>query len=107
MSKEVFKVKLKDNNEIPVVGLGTWRLFGKECISIVEKSIEMDYTQFDTAQMYINGVPGRYRRIHNEYVFEEGRFCQNACCNLRIEDLLKILNENQVDQVQSMERNGI
>lgn len=50
----MFKVILKDNNEIPVIGLGTWRLFGKECISIVKKSIEMGYTHFDTAQMYGN-----------------------------------------------------
>lgn len=45
----------------------------------------------DTAQMYIDGVPGRYRRVNGEYVFEEGRFCKNACCNLRIEDLLELL----------------
>ena len=50
---------------------------------------------FDTAQMYIDGVPGRYRRVGGEYVFEEGRFCKNACCNLRIEDLLEMLRSKR------------
>ena len=47
----------------------------------------------DTAQMYIDGVPGRYRRERGTFVFEAGRFCVNACCNLRVEDLLGLLNE--------------
>jgi glutathione synthase/RimK-type ligase-like ATP-grasp enzyme len=51
---------------------------------------------FDTAQMYIDGVPGRYRRINGDYVFEEGRFCKNACCNLRIEDLLELLGNSKI-----------
>jgi hypothetical protein len=53
---------------------------------------------FDTAQMYIDGVPGRYRRIDGDYVFEEGRFCKNACCNLRIEDLIKTLQTKGAGQ---------
>jgi len=57
---------------------------------------------FDNAQMHINGVPGRYRRVQNEYVFEEGRFCRNACCNLRIEDLLMIMNNNQTQPIGSI-----
>ena len=47
----------------------------------------------DTAQMYLDGVPGRYRRERGEFIFEAGRFCVNACCNLRIENLLGLLNE--------------
>jgi len=54
----------------------------------------------DTAQMYIDGLPGRYRRINGEYIFEEGRFCRNACCNLRVEDLLYILNSNPTKKVK-------
>lgn len=50
----------------------------------------------DTAQMYINGVPGRYRRLNGKFFFEEGRFCVNACCNLRIEDLMKMMSERPV-----------
>ena len=51
---------------------------------------------FDTAQMYIEGVPGRYKRVNGDYVFEEGRFCKNACCNLRIEDLLEMLRNSKM-----------
>ncbi len=47
----------------------------------------------DPAQMYVNGIPGRYKRIGDQFVFEEGRFCRNACCNARIEDLLNILRK--------------
>lgn len=54
MSDKNFNIKLQDNNEMPVLGLGTWRLSGRECISIVQKALEFGYTHFDTAQMYGN-----------------------------------------------------
>ena len=40
--------------EIPVVGLGTWTLRGKECTRLVEQAIAAGYRHFDTAQMYDN-----------------------------------------------------
>ncbi len=40
--------------EIPVVGLGTWTLRGKECARLVEQAIAAGYRHFDTAQMYDN-----------------------------------------------------
>lgn len=47
---------------------------------------------YDTAQMYVNGVPGRFLRSPDgEFSFEEGRYCVNLCCNLRVKDLLSIL----------------
>jgi len=54
MSEQIYNVKLRDNNEIPAVGLGTWRLFGRECISVIRKAIDLGYTHFDTAEMYDN-----------------------------------------------------
>src|SRR5438046_2468111 len=39
---------------IPAVGLGTWRLNGRECVRIVEQAIRLGYRHFDTAQMYGN-----------------------------------------------------
>ncbi len=59
---------------------------------LLVNELQSIFGAIDTAQMYINGVPGRYCRVEGEYVFEEGRFCRNACCNLRIEDMLSILN---------------
>lgn len=39
---------------IPVVGLGTWTLRGKECTRLVEQAIAAGYRHVDTAQMYDN-----------------------------------------------------
>lgn len=43
--------------------------------------------------MLVNGKPGRYLYDHNtrSWSFEEGIFCQNASCNLRVADLVRIL----------------
>ncbi len=53
------------------------------------------FGSFDSSQMYIDGAPGRYRRVDGRFVFEGGRFCWNACCNLRIEDLLGRLDSRR------------
>jgi len=39
---------------IPLVGLGTWTLRGRDCIKLVERAIADGYRHFDTAQMYGN-----------------------------------------------------
>ena len=39
---------------IPIVGLGTWTLRGKECARLVEQAIADGYRHIDTAQMYDN-----------------------------------------------------
>jgi diketogulonate reductase-like aldo/keto reductase len=39
---------------IPIVGLGTWTLRGRECTRLVEQAIAVGYRHFDTAQMYDN-----------------------------------------------------
>ncbi len=48
------KIKLKNNFEIPTIGLGTWQLKGETCIKIVKKAIELGYTHLDTARVYGN-----------------------------------------------------
>lgn len=47
----------------------------------------------DSSQMYINGTPGRfiYEKSSDSWKFEEGYFCQNASCDLRVKSLLKLL----------------
>ena len=40
--------------KIPIVGLGTWQLTGRECSRLVEQSIRLGYRHIDTAQMYGN-----------------------------------------------------
>lgn len=39
---------------IPLVGLGTWALRGRECARLVEQAIRIGYRHIDTAQMYDN-----------------------------------------------------
>lgn len=46
--------KLRDGNQIPVLGLGTWALRGDRCRFIVKRAIELGYTHIDTADAYGN-----------------------------------------------------
>jgi 2,5-diketo-D-gluconate reductase B len=39
---------------VPALGLGTWRLSGEECRSTVERALTLGYRHIDTAQMYRN-----------------------------------------------------
>ena len=39
---------------IPIVGLGTWALRGRDCARLVEQAIRMGYRHIDTAQLYEN-----------------------------------------------------
>ena len=40
--------------QIPLVGLGTWTLQGRDCARLVEQAIRVGYRHIDTAQMYNN-----------------------------------------------------
>jgi len=40
--------------KIPLVGLGTWTLRGRECARLVEEAIRLGYRHIDSAQMYGN-----------------------------------------------------
>ena len=39
---------------IPIVGLGTWTLRGRDCVRLVEQAVADGYRHVDTAQMYGN-----------------------------------------------------
>lgn len=47
-------IKLKNDIEIPVLGLGTWQAEGSECEEAVKSALKAGYTHIDTAQMYEN-----------------------------------------------------
>jgi 2,5-diketo-D-gluconate reductase B len=40
--------------KIPIIGLGTWPLRGRDCVRLVEQAIRVGYRHIDTAQMYDN-----------------------------------------------------
>ncbi len=58
---------------IPVLGLGTWPLKGRDCVRLVEQAVRLGYRHFDTAQMYGNerdvGEGIRASGIRREDVF--------------------------------------
>lgn len=39
---------------IPIIGLGTWELRGRDCTRLVEQAIRLGYRHIDTAQSYAN-----------------------------------------------------
>lgn len=39
---------------IPIIGLGTWELRGRDCARLVQQAIHLGYRHIDTAQMYAN-----------------------------------------------------
>src|SRR5215470_9358022 len=40
--------------KLPIVGLGTWALRGRDCARLTEQAIRIGYRHIDTAQMYDN-----------------------------------------------------
>ncbi len=58
---------------IPMLGLGTWTLRGRDCVRLVEQAIRLGYRHIDTAQMYGNerevGEGVRASGIRREEVF--------------------------------------
>lgn len=46
--------KLRDGNEIPALGFGTWKLNGEDCIEAVKNAIQIGFRHIDTAEMYGN-----------------------------------------------------
>jgi 2,5-diketo-D-gluconate reductase B len=48
------KIELASNQEIPILGLGTYKLTGLKCIDAVKSAIKIGYTHIDTAEYYEN-----------------------------------------------------
>ncbi|NLE02174.1 MAG: aldo/keto reductase [Fibrobacter sp.] len=47
-------IKLKSGYSIPILGLGTWLVTGRECFDAVLTALECGYTHIDTASAYEN-----------------------------------------------------
>ncbi|KZT07605.1 Aldo/keto reductase [Laetiporus sulphureus 93-53] len=48
------KLKLRDGNEIPIMGFGTYEMDGKEAYSAVKYALETGYRHVDSAEWYHN-----------------------------------------------------
>ena len=76
--------------------------FYSQAIDIIESKgaylvneMQCIFGQSDPHQMLINGIPGRYRFVREEWVFEEGDFNKNESYNLRVQFLLSRFVGNQ------------
>jgi diketogulonate reductase-like aldo/keto reductase len=47
-------LELRDGSRMPVLGLGTWKLSGREGAEAIGKALEMGYNHIDTADRYGN-----------------------------------------------------
>ena len=47
-------ITLNDKRKMPIIGLGTWRLTGKECEEAVLSALKLGYRHIDTAKYYDN-----------------------------------------------------
>jgi hypothetical protein len=56
--------------------------------------IQSHFAVYLESQMYIDGKPGRYLYDYSnrEWIFEEGVFGRNSCCDLRVKALLDQLH---------------
>lgn len=54
MSSNLTKIKLSNGNEIPILGLGTYKAKGGELITTIRDAIDIGYRHFDTADFYEN-----------------------------------------------------
>ena len=53
------------------------------------------FGQSDPYQMLVNGMPGRYRYICNDWVFEKGMFNDNESFNLRVNHILSLIKNQK------------
>lgn len=69
-------------------------LFEKEGRFLVNE-IQCFFGQSDPYQMLVDSIPGRFRFIDGEWVFEAGDFASNACYDLRLEHALMNLRSGK------------
>jgi diketogulonate reductase-like aldo/keto reductase len=90
------KFKLKDGNEIPVLGLGTWQLTGETCVKIVKKALELGYRHIDTAEIYGNQreIGEAIKGFPREELFITSKVWTN---HLRYEDVIRACEQTLED----------
>lgn len=82
---------------IPKVGLGTWKLLGKQCEEVVESALEIGYRHIDTALSYnnqkeigraIDCIPRARVFLSSKFVISHlDNFSVERCCNEALLDL--------------------
>ena len=98
-------LKLASGYEVPILGLGTWQLRGRQCRRIVKEAIALGYTHIDTAWMYENqreiGKALRDIRIDRDAIFLTtkiwGTHLRHADVLSQFEECLRDLQMDHVD----------
>jgi len=86
--KKIPTYKLRSKYSIPVLGLGTWLLTGKECEEVIKKALKIGYKHIDTAEAYENQAEiGRaIRDFSRSEIFITSKVWRT---NLRFNNVLK------------------
>ena len=59
--------------------------------------VQCMFGQSDPYQMLMDGKPGRYRYTDNKWLFENGDFAKDACFNLRLEYLISLFKNRNLN----------
>ncbi|HEV3269627.1 MAG TPA: aldo/keto reductase [Candidatus Rhabdochlamydia sp.] len=80
--------------KVPLIGLGTWELSGKSCISTVKMALELGYRHIDTALIYENhrDIAKAIHGFNREELFITSKFfldqkSAEESCDLALEEL--------------------
>ncbi len=80
---------------VPALGLGTYRLSGEDCARIVENALSVGYRHIDTAEMYANeehvGEGMKKSGVEREDIFLATKVWSN---HLSHEDVLRVADES-------------
>lgn len=93
-------LKLNQDENIPVIGLGTWMLTGQQCIDTVTKALDLGYSHIDTALVYENQpqIGAALKHFDRSNIFITSKIFNE---DLHYEDVIKaanrILNELQIN----------
>ncbi|PKD44382.1 aldo/keto reductase [Rhodohalobacter barkolensis] len=84
--------------DVPEIGLGTYKLYGKECKKVVAEALDIGYRHIDTAQMYKNekeiGDAIQYSNVEREDIFLATKIWHT---NLAHDDVLQTVEESLSD----------
>lgn len=93
--------KTIQDTDVPEIGLGTYKLYGKECKKTVMKALDIGYRLIDTAQMYKNeteiGDAIRTSHVDRDDIFLTTKVWHT---NLEHDDLLQTV-EDSLEQLQT------
>jgi diketogulonate reductase-like aldo/keto reductase len=96
-------LQLRTGSSMPIVGLGTYDLYGEECYSAVLSAIEVGYKNFDCASRYLNQADiGRaFEQAFNNGHKREELFITSKAWTSELRDVrkacLKTLEDLKID----------